>query len=49
MMVELAPPAVDAPVLRQLGPPPACTERALREVYAAMTAAVRERVFGEGE
>ncbi|NJN66385.1 MAG: hypothetical protein HC884_06550 [Chloroflexaceae bacterium] len=47
--VELSPPAVDAPMLRQMGPPPAGTDRALREVYAAMTAAVRERVFGEGD
>ncbi len=45
--VQIAGPAMEAGVLRQLGPAPADTDLDLRAAYQAMTAHVLQKVFGE--
>lgn len=46
--VRIAAPDVPAAILRRLGQPPAGTQNALRDIYAAMTANVIDRVLGDG-
>lgn len=47
--VQIAAPEVEAGLLRQIGAAPAEIDPELRKLYAAMTAQVLERVFGQDE